>query len=627
MDIKEDLYEAVNREELNKIEIPDDKPMFGNFTKIDQDVESLLMADLKKMSKGEIELTNLFQKQMIKFYNLAFDFEKRNKQGWEGFKKHISIYDELKTFNDFQEFFVAELLAILPFGLYVGADMKNTTKNVLYLYTPKTFLPDKTYYEENHPNGKELLKVLKNQLNNLMEDFGYSEKIRFKLIEDAFEYDFQFKTYTKTSTENADYVAGYNPLNINELNSYSDFFDFKLFLNNILNKEIDSVIVDNLIFFENLNNFFNPSNFEKIKAWMIVNEFLENSAMLSEKIREMGSAYSKTITGNPKISNPERHAYKLVETNFSSVVGDYYGKKYFGQEAKEDIMNIVKSIIKTYRKRLKRNNWLSQETIDKAIAKLNKIEILIGYPEKIKEVYKQIEVDTTKTLFENIKMIDLIFTKNNLAKYGKAVDRSEWSMSANTVNAYYHPFNNLICFPAAILQAPFYNYKQSISKNFGGIGAVIAHEISHAFDNNGSKFDEYGNLNNWWLDKDFIAFEFKAKRMIELWNELQINGNKVNGELTVSENIADLGGLSCALEALKEFDKYNLQEFFENWARIWCLKIRPEFEKLLLQVDTHSPARLRANITVRHLNEFYETFKVESGDKMFLDEDKRIEIW
>lgn len=200
-------------------------------------------------------------------------------------------------------------------------------------------------------------------------------------------------------------------------------------------------------------------------------------------------------------------------------------------------------------------------------------------------------------------------------------------MSSNTVNAYYSPSNNLICFPAAILQAPFYSYTQTKSENYGGIGTVIGHEISHAFDNNGSQFDENGNMNNWWTEKDYETFNNLAKAMIDQFEGIPFASGNVNGTLTVSENIADAGGLSCSLEALKRNSDYSLEEFFINYAKIWCRKAKLEYKDLLLKTDVHAPAELRVNVQVKNLAEFYEAFDIKEEDKMYLEKDKRVNIW
>jgi len=255
------------------------------------------------------------------------------------------------------------------------------------------------------------------------------------------------------------------------------------------------------------------------------------------------------------------------------------------------------------------------------------LTIKVGYPDKIDPLYAKFKVDTSKSLFDNLQGFSEIVLADHFAHWGKPVDRDKWEMSANTVNAYYSPTNNEIVFPAAILQKPFYSLEQSSSANYGGIGAVIAHEISHAFDNNGAQFDEFGNLNNWWTDADLSHFQDLAKSMINEFDGIDFAGQKVNGKLTVSENIADAGGLSCALEAAKSEDDVDLRAFFINWGNVWRMKATTEYMQLLLSIDVHAPAKLRANVQLKNLADFYNTFNVQPGDDMYLAPADRVKIW
>lgn len=223
--------------------------------------------------------------------------------------------------------------------------------------------------------------------------------------------------------------------------------------------------------------------------------------------------------------------------------------------------------------------------------------------------------------------LNKVAATENFRRFGQPVDKTRWEMSTATVNAYYHPFMNIIVFPAAILQAPFYSLKQSASENYGGIGAVIAHEISHAFDNNGALFDEFGNLNNWWTEEDQAHFKDLAQDMIKEFDGLPFAGQQVNGKLTVSENIADAGGLSCALAAAKQEADYDPVAFFTNWARIWRMKAHEQYQQLLLSVDVHAPNKLRANVQVQNLADFYQAFDVKDGDAMYKAPADRVRIW
>ncbi len=282
------------------------------------------------------------------------------------------------------------------------------------------------------------------------------------------------------------------------------------------------------------------------------------------------------------------------------------------------------------KKRLEKNDWLTEKTRQQAIVKLNHLGIHVGYPDQIAPIFaKLVTVPKAEdgTLFENTADFIRTIETENFAKLTQPVDRNKWEMGAATVNAYYSPSKNIIVFPAAILQAPFYSLEQSSSANYGGIGAVIAHEISHAFDNNGAQFDEYGNMHNWWQESDLAHFKTLSEEMIAEFDGLEYAGATVNGKLTVSENIADAGGLSCALEAAKEEPDVDLAAFFVNWATIWRMKATKQYQQLLLNIDVHAPNALRANIQVQNLAAFYETFNVTKADQMYLAPAKRVAIW
>ena len=277
--------------------------------------------------------------------------------------------------------------------------------------------------------------------------------------------------------------------------------------------------------------------------------------------------------------------------------------------------------------RVKKNNFLEEKTKEKAILKLSTIVIKMGYPDFVNEVYSKLVVDKDSSFFDSATSVRAKLVMNNLKKLYKPVDRSEWAMPGHMVNACYNPSANDITFPAAILQKPFYSIDQTISQNLGGIGAVIGHEISHAFDNNGAQFDEKGNLSNWWTERDYQGFKESTQKMIEQFDGIPFHGGKVKGELVVSENIADNGGVAVTLEIMHNIKNANFKEYFENWARIWCQKAREEYILLLLNNDVHSPAKLRANITLRNFPEWYETFGVTEKDQMYIEPSKRIIIW
>ncbi|WP_019791615.1 M13-type metalloendopeptidase, partial [Streptococcus sobrinus] len=299
----------------------------------------------------------------------------------------------------------------------------------------------------------------------------------------------------------------------------------------------------------------------------------------------------------------------------------------FSPEAKSDVEAKVATMIEVYKERLAKNDWLQKATIDKAITKLNAITPHIGYPEKLPETYEKKVINENLSLVENAQMLSQISIAHAWSKWNQPVDRSEWHMPAHMVNAYYDPQQNQIVFPAAILQAPFYSLTQSSSANYGGIGAVIAHEISHAFDTNGASFDENGSLKNWWTEADYAAFKERTDKVVQQFDGLDFAGGKINGKLTVSENVADLGGLACALEAAKKDADFSAKDYFTNFATIWRMKAREEYLQLLISIDVHAPGKLRTNVQVANFDDFFTTFEVKEGDGMWRAPEDRVIIW
>jgi predicted metalloendopeptidase len=333
--------------------------------------------------------------------------------------------------------------------------------------------------------------------------------------------------------------------------------------------------------------------------------------------------------------------------NLNPIVGELigllYSRKFFKSNSKAlalEIVNLIKDELREY---LTNNDWMESETKKMALLKLNLMKIKIGYPDKITKNYSRLHILNTNTLIENILVAKSFYNQYILSSLYEKLDRDKWFMSAHSVNAYYSPNMNEIVFPAGILQEPFFSTKQDIAYNFGGFGVVIGHEITHGFDDEGSKYDGYGNLNNWWSKNDFLKYEEKTKKIVDQYNNYQIEGHNVNGQLTLGENIADIGGLSLSYRAFKKYLKcmqmksqvkinYDLnltseQKFFVNFANIWKSKGRLADIQQRILLDVHSPNIFRVNGTVRNIPEFYEAFNIKPTDKLYLSPDERVKIW
>ena len=627
--IKDDLYEAVNGEWLKTAKIPDDKPATGGFNDLVDDIDKQLMDDFDAYAEGKEKSEDSRFNEMIKLYRLAKKFDWRKKVGPQPLKRMLASVENLNSYEDYQSQWKNWILAGMPspISFDIDADMKNATVYALFASSPSLILPDKSYYEaEKKAQHDQLLQLWSSMVEALMDKLGYSKEEAKKIIDDAIKFDALLAPNVKSAEEAADYSKMYNPQTVAELAGATDQLDIAAIIKQLVGEEPEKVIVTEPEYFKALNKIL-QDNFELFKNWALIRVIRENASYLDDEMREINGRYGRALSGSKKPVSQRKFAFYLARDMFSQVAGDYYGKKYFGPQAKADVHHMVEQMIKVYKGRLTNNQWLSKDTRDKAILKLDKLGIQVGYPDKIPVLYDQFKVDEEESLIANLNQLTVTANKELFSRWNKPVDRMRWEMSAATVNAYYHPFKNIIVFPAAILQAPFYSLKQSSSQNYGGIGAVIAHEISHAFDNNGSLFDEFGNLNNWWTDEDSAHFKQLAQKMIDEFDGIPFAGQKVNGKLTVSENIADAGGLSCALEAVKTEADFNAQEFFINWATIWRMKATEQYMQLLLSIDVHAPQKLRANIQAENLDDFYTAFEIKPGDEMYRAPEDRVHIW
>lgn len=627
--IQDDLYEAVNGEWIKSAVIPEDRPRVGGFTDLDIGVEKTLMRDFDEMSKGSRKIPNHFLASAILIYKKALDFSRRDSEGLAPVLNNLQKILALKGVDEFNEK-SAELFLEgipLPLQLSVEPDMKNTRKHSIVVMGPSTILPDTTYYQEGNEQGKAFLALWSDMVREILFKTSLSGEEQAKFLEDALAFDKLVAARVKSQEQWADYPAMYNPKLSTVVAKKTGAFRFKKFLYDLFDFNPQSVIVADPRFFEEFSTYFTAETFEWYKHWAYIKELLSSTPYLSEELRQLGGKYHRALSGIASAPSEVKAAYRLASDSFSEPVGIYYGRTYFGRKARADAVGIVKELIAAYKKRLSTNDILSPATRARAILKLDKIVIKMGYPDEPNKVYQKLTVDADSSLYAAIETLAKQRLAYNLSLLFKPVNRKDWQMPGHMVNACYSPYSNDITFPAAILQAPFYSLTQTKAQNLGGIGTVIGHEISHAFDNNGAQFDERGNLNMWWTEEDYAKFKTLTKKMIEQFDGIPYAWGKVNGKLIVSENIADNGGLGASLQVEGNEAHPNFQEFFIQYAKVWCMKAKPEYLQLLLSIDVHAPAKLRADIQPRNFKEWYEAFDVKPSDGMYLEPSKRLNIW
>jgi len=627
--IQDDLYTYVNQEKLNELVIPDDMPFAGGFATLLTDVEKLMIGEFNAMCASGA-YPNAYLENACTLFQLARDVKRKKKHGIKPALKHLAALKKISTLRGYN-LHAKELLLkdiAMPISIAVEPNMKDTTHHCVMIQGPSVILPDASYYKEGREQQRDqLLGLWSGFAKQVLALAGHNEEEIELLLKDTLSFDALIAKYVKTSEEWSEYVKMYNPMKTGRVAGMVKPLNLKKLLTDLFGFVPGDIIVAEPRYFKNFKEVFNADTFEMYKSWAYVVTLMGSTSLLSEELRDLGGGFRRALSGIAANSSPEKFAYQLASGMYSEPVGLYYGEKYFGEEAKKDITEIVKQIVATYQKRIASNDILEHATKDKAILKLSRMGLKLAYPDRVEALYDKLVFDKSKSLFDIVTTLRKIRMEDNFAKLNQEVDRTHWAMPGHMVNACYDPFVNDITFPAAILQPPFYSIHQTRSENLGGIGAVIGHEISHAFDSNGAKCDELGNLNNWWTKADEKKFNKKVNAMIKQFDGIELPWGTVNGKFTVSENIADNGGMAVTLDIMSNSENVSFEEYFTNWAKVWCQKAKPEYQALLLQVDVHGPAYLRANMPPRNFPEWYATYNVKKSDQMYLAPSKRVVIW
>ena len=628
--VASNFYQAVNKDWLLKTKIPADSPSIDNFYTLGEDIKGKLKKDIKNLGEGKETSDITGMSEFITFYKAASNYKQREKDGLEPLKPYLKEIEEIKDLNDLasKSASLTDKGIPLPFGYNVGTNAENTSQKQIQLSPPSILLPDVSIYKDE-ASKKQYLTPIETATQKALEMLGYSEKNSKRIVKEALEFDEIIAKYSLSNEEMSESKNLVHPKTAEEINAYSGSFKLYDVIKGIMGRDLETINVPNTKYFENYSKIVNQDNFSKIKSWILVQEAMAASNSLTEDYRLNFQSISMAIMGTQKPVSKEDTVYQMSVNLFSDVMSVYYGRKYFGEKAKTDVTGMIDKIKNVYRGRLQQNDWLTEGTRNKAIEKLDKMKVFVGYQEDVNPGTKELHLDPNKSFFELSEDIAQFGKRYTIDHFDEPIDKNKWSGSAFDINAYYNPESNSINFPAGILQAPFYDKNQSTEKNYGGIGVVIGHEITHAFDSNGADYDENGDMHNWWTKADSKAFDKRIKAFEDQWNGLEIYGTKVNGKLTVTENVADAGGLSSTLQVLKtDMTKPNLKDYFENYADIWKQKASLQYNKYTMVQDVHAPNELRVNQQLKNLPEFYETYpQIKEGDDMYLAPSKRISLW
>jgi putative endopeptidase len=646
----ENFFRHVNGNWLKNTEIPDDQTSWGGFNelrkKTDGDVLTILNNAIEKRNFPKVvdakgNNIDSDQEKAVNYYQTIMDTVARNQQGKKPIVPFLSKIAAIKTKKDVENYIInmAPYGGAGFYGFAIYNDLKNSNQYAGYMGGGSLGL-SRDYYVDDKVADK--LEKYQEFVAKMFQEFGDDEASALKNAATIVAFEKSLAEPMMTKEESRDTRNMYNPMSISELTALAPAIDWSAHFKGIGVEDIDRIIVTDPGYFKAMSAVFTMRSVTDIKLLLRWNTINSSLNTLSTKLETANWAfYSKEMRGAKKQRPRDERALKSLNGAIGEALGKLYVDEKFPPEAKAKAKEMIDNVLLGFEKRIAGLAWMSEETKEKALEKLHKLTVKIAYPDIWKD-YSKLTVQSLKnggSYFQNALNVTQWEYQKNMDKLGKAVDRSEWGMSPQTVNAYFNPVNNEIVFPAAILQAPFYDYKADEAVNYGGIGAVIGHEISHSFDDSGSRFDGDGNLKDWWTEEDSEKFAVIGKQLVKQYSDIiAIDSMHLNGAYTLGENIGDLGGVQAAYEGLQIFLNKNgrpekiddftaEQRFFLSWGTIWRTKMRDEALKNLIMTNTHAPGMYRAYMPLKNVDAFYTAFDIKEGDKMYLKPEERVRIW
>jgi putative endopeptidase len=635
---QDDLFLYVNGGWLKSNSIPPEETRWGVFNILRKESE-LALKDILESIKDTETLQGTETQKLKDYYSLAMNEEKLNQEGVRPLEKYLAEIEKINDPKTLMTYIAwAHLSGVGAFwGMGIDQDLKRSDVNTMYISQGGLGLPDRDYYFKDDDKSKEIIKKYLEYLQKLFVLLGSSGEDSEKSAEKVFEIEKRLASVSMNKTELRDIEKLYNKMTIAELPASKDW-EMSEYFSKIGLPNLPEIIVTQPLFFQELAKFAQEESFENIKTYLRARLASSASSYLSDEfVNNSFDFYGRVLSGAKEMKPRWRRAVVNTDGVLGEALGKIYVEKHFGGDAKTRVSELVDNLVVAYRKRIEGLDWMGDETKEKALEKLNSVTRMLAYPEKWRD-YTKLEVGT-ESYWDNAVKASIFEVQYNLNKYGKPVDRTEWHMTPPTVNAYYDPSNNIIAFPAGIMQPPFFDPNAPDALNYGSIGAVIGHELTHGFDDEGSKFDAKGNMENWWTEEDRKKFDERAEVLVRQFNEyIAIEDIHVNGKLTLGENIADLGGIVMAYYAFLEVmnskgrpadaDGFTPEQlFFVGWAQSWRENIRPEQARVYAMTDLHSPDHHRTNGPISNMTEFYEAFEVKEGDALWRPEGERAKIW
>ena len=615
---------------------------FGSFDLLQDNVNkqvNIILTDLakKKYKDGTTE------RKLSDFYKLAMDVYSRNASGITPVKPLLNEIESTETKDALQQLQLkyGKQGYGFPFASYFGADDKNVTMNIYSLQQGGLTLGQRDWYLNNDKATSDIRVAYKKHIARMFGLFGFTEAQAQQKAADIFRFETMLALVSKSNTELRDPQANYNKMTLKEFEENNPNIPLKAIAQaeGIDSKYIQELVVGQPAFFAGYDKIFETLSADELKSIVEWDVIMNASSYLSDEVREANfDFFGRTMKGRKEDYPLWKRATNQVEGAMGEALGKMYCERYFPATSKKMMEDLVRNLQISLGQRIDGQDWMSAETKANAHKKLDKFYVKIGYPNKWTD-YSKLSIDPSKSFYENVLATREFYLDKEIAeKAGKPVDRDEWHMTPQTVNAYYNPTTNEICFPAGILQRPFFDPKADAAFNYGGIGVVIGHEMTHGFDDQGRQYDADGNLHDWWTAKDAEGFNQKANEYAKFFDAIEVlPGLHANGEFTLGENLADHGGLEVAFNAyknatknapLKMKDSFTPeQRFFFAYAGVWAQNITEKEIRNRVKTDPHSTGEWRVNGALPHIDAWYEAFSVKQGDKMFIPKSQRLDLW
>jgi putative endopeptidase len=635
---QDDFFRFVNGKWLKESVIPHDRSADGAFTWLRERSEKQIKEIIEELAK-QPSLPGSVSAKIGDIYTSFMDESRIEELGVSPIADDLMHAQSISSADD-----LVRVMGNLEsrgggglFYTYISNDQKNSSEYITYLGQSGLSLPDESYYHESEFEGirisflEHMAKMF--ALAGIKDGLSHSHRIL------ELEKEIAFHHWDQVRNRNAE--ATYNKMNFRELQDISDGFNWILWLSasKTPQKAVDDAVIRQPSFFTGIGTLLKKFDRDSWSSWLMWHIITGSASFLSKDIvDENFNFYGRTLCGTPDIRERWKRGVSLVESSLGEAIGEIYVERHFSLASKDRMKQLVDNLIEAFNSEIESLAWMTAPTKKKAREKLQKFVPKIGFPDKWRD-YSALQISPTN-LIENLNSLASFEQEHEFAKLGSPIDRLEWHITPQTVNAYYSRVMNEIVFPAAILQAPFFDLRADDAVNYGGIGAVIGHEMGHGFDDQGSKYDGDGNLQNWWSEADRREFEILTTALIEQYEGLQPESapdSHVNGALTIGENIGDLGGLMIAYRAYQislQGEPAPIidglsgdQRFFISYAQIWRGKVRPEEVRRRIATDPHSPPEFRVNQVLKNIPEFYEAFEVQEGDGLYLPESDRVKIW